>query len=80
MKEKQDMRFHCFPKKQEQKDHWIPKIHRDEEILFTVTDHTRVSSLRRQKSPVFAYSSTRKQSNKMSGARLETETETGERC
>ena len=75
---KQDF-FHCFPKKQEQKDHWIAKIHRDEEILFTVTDKTHVCSLRLQNSPVFAYSSTSKQSNKMSGARLETETDTWER-
>ena len=79
MKEKQDLRFHCFSKKKEQKDHWIAKIHRDEEILFTVTDNTHVYSLRLQNSPVFAYSSTSKQSNKMSGARLETEIDTGER-
>ena len=37
--------FHRFPKKQEQKDRWIAKIRRDEGIFFTFTDNTRVCSM-----------------------------------
>ena len=36
-------------------------------------------NFRLQNGPYFAYSSTREQSNKKSGARLQTESETGER-
>ena len=70
--------FIVFPRNKSKKIIGLPKFTEMRKYC-SLSQTTHVYSLRLQNSPVFAYSSTSKQSNKMSGARLETEIDTGER-